>query len=659
MSARIKNLDGSRSLVSGGEMLLYGIVDSFAYEGEGIRAIDVIDSLRKLPGNTITVRINSPGGSVTEGIAIYNALKGDGRKIIVKVDAMAASVASLIAMAGDEIIMAENASLMIHDPFAVCIGGSDEMRKMADEIDRMRTIIIDIYSKRTGLPREEIQALMTAESFMSAQDAVELGFATSIEKPLAIAACAPLSKEVLARLVLNTPRAFGGTPSPDGAAPAAMKRGKHMTTQSDTAGNAAADNTALAVEAERERASIITAHVRATNLDMALAETLIAEGTPVDEARARIIDAFALRCQPLQGSEIRADLRVGRDESETRLAGMSEALFAKLSGKPPAPVAVPYMGLRLSEIKDRWPAVGGRPGNWLSNTRMSGPGFHTTSDFPTALGNQLGRVLLAQMQAAESGASQTAATGTVRDFRETTQVRVGSFPALEKTNEAGEIKFGTIDENGEKLRIATYAKGIAISFQALVDDDLSATQAAIRDIAFGAIELKASLILGAFTAALSDGLALFHATHGNLAASGAAIDVDTLSAARTAMRLQKALDGKTPLGLTPKILLVPAHLETIAQQLVASLTPAASADVNPFSGQLTVAVEPRLAVDAWYLFADPGVYPTIKFVTLDGYAGPRLEQEEEFTRLGTSYRVHWHCGAAPVDFRGAFKNPGA
>ena len=102
-----------------------------------------------------------------------------------------------------------------------------------------------------------------------------------------------------------------------------------------------------------------------------------------------------------------------------------------------------------------------------------------------------------------------------------------------------------------------------------------------------------------------------------------------------------------PLGLSPAIMLVPAELQTASEKLVAAINPASSDNVNVFSGKLQVAVEPRLP-DAfgWYLFAAPGTYPVIRFLTLAGYDGPRFETQQEFSRLGTSFRVHWHVARA-------------
>jgi hypothetical protein len=100
--------------------------------------------------------------------------------------------------------------------------------------------------------------------------------------------------------------------------------------------------------------------------------------------------------------------------------------------------------------------------------------------------------------------------------------------------------------------------------------------------------------------------------------------------------------------------------QTTAEKLVTTINPTVTADVNVFANRLQVAVEPRFtSAAAWYLFAAPGTYPTIRFLTLSGYEAPRFETSNEFSRLGTSFRTHWHCGAGPIDHRGCWKNAGA
>jgi len=170
--------------------------DLYLYEEIGFwgtLATNVRDELRTLDTKQINVHINSPGGSVFEGNAIYNLLRQHKARVSVYVDGIAASIASVIAMAGDEIIMAENSMMMIHDPIGSASGGSEEMRKMADVMDKIKDTIIAAYTRKTKKDAAELSQLMEAETWMSALDAVALGFADAIAEPIQVAAKFELS----------------------------------------------------------------------------------------------------------------------------------------------------------------------------------------------------------------------------------------------------------------------------------------------------------------------------------------------------------------------------------------------------------------------------------------------------------------------------------
>jgi hypothetical protein len=158
---------------------------------------------------------------------------------------------------------------------------------------------------------------------------------------------------------------------------------------------------------------------------------------------------------------------------------------------------------------------------------------------------------------------------------------------------------------------------------------------------------------------MDDTKALFHADHGNKAASGTVIDVAALSAARLAMRSQKGLDGVTPVAVVPKWLLVSPTKETEAEAVLATLAAAEIANVNPFSGKLQLAVEPRLSGNAWRIFADPGQAPVLEYAYLSSAQGPQMASREGWDVLGMEFRVVLDFGSGAVDHRGAYLNAGA
>lgn len=150
--------------------------------GWGISSKQFARDLAKVTAKTIRLRINSPGGSVFEGINIFNALRRHGARIEVHVDSLAASIASIIAMAGDEIHMAENAYMMIHNPWALAIGDAEEMLKMAEILEKLQTTSAEIYAKRSGKSVEEAAAWMNDETWFTAEEAKDAGLADVIEE---------------------------------------------------------------------------------------------------------------------------------------------------------------------------------------------------------------------------------------------------------------------------------------------------------------------------------------------------------------------------------------------------------------------------------------------------------------------------------------------
>ncbi|HEX6993735.1 MAG TPA: head maturation protease, ClpP-related [Gammaproteobacteria bacterium] len=140
-----------------------------------------LSALGKL--DEITVSINSPGGAVFDGVAIYNALVAHPARVDVVIDGLAASIASVIAMAGDRITLRAGAMMMIHDPWTIALGNADEMRDVADQLDRVARNIADIYAARTGQPVERVRELMRATSWFDGPAAVESGFADAHEGP--------------------------------------------------------------------------------------------------------------------------------------------------------------------------------------------------------------------------------------------------------------------------------------------------------------------------------------------------------------------------------------------------------------------------------------------------------------------------------------------
>lgn len=146
----------------------------------GVTAQDFVSELQKIQTQKITVSINTPGGDVFDGLAIYNALKAHGAEITTRVDGLAASIGSIIALAGSRVLMAEASFMMIHNPWGFAMGGAQDMREMADTLDKVGGVLRAIYMSKSGKASAEMQAMMDAETWMTAQEAVDAKMADEV-----------------------------------------------------------------------------------------------------------------------------------------------------------------------------------------------------------------------------------------------------------------------------------------------------------------------------------------------------------------------------------------------------------------------------------------------------------------------------------------------
>lgn len=178
------------------EIWIYEFIGKDFWSDDGITAKDFQKELSAIKSNQIDLHINSPGGEVFDGIAIYNMLKQHPAKVTTYIDGLAGSIASVIALAGDEVYMAENALFMIHNPIGglFVYGGIEDIQsesaKLIDALKAVKGSILNAYEKRTGREEGEITAWMGAETWMDAEQAKENGFVDDITDQLDMAACA-------------------------------------------------------------------------------------------------------------------------------------------------------------------------------------------------------------------------------------------------------------------------------------------------------------------------------------------------------------------------------------------------------------------------------------------------------------------------------------
>ncbi|WP_322105857.1 prohead protease/major capsid protein fusion protein [Paraburkholderia sp. J41] len=423
---------------------------------------------------------------------------------------------------------------------------------------------------------------------------------------------------------------------------------------------------------ERQRVQEIRVAVRSSTLDdaQALIDRFVDNGATVDAVRAELLRMLAERSDAAR-TRSQSNVRTVTDETDVRREAMSNALLHRINPRVELTDAGrQYRGMTLGEFCRTGLEEAGVDTRGLDRRQLAGMalgmgerGYNSTSDLPVVFGNVINRTLRDAYSAAPRSFSQWARQGTLNDFRAATRVMVDGALNLEKVNESGEYKYGKLVDGGETIQLGTYGKVVAFTRQMIINDDLSALERVPLYFGRAAANLELDLVYGALTGntPMSDGNAIFHAKHGNLGAA-AAISIASLSAGRTAMRVQKAPGDGTALNLAPSYLLVPAALETIAGQYTSNqYTPNQAGDQNPFFGTLTPIVEARLdAVSAtgWYLVADPAMIDTVEYCYLDGEQGLYTEQALDFDVDGLKVKARLDFAAKAIDYRGLYKNPG-
>lgn len=459
-----------------------------------------------------------------------------------------------------------------------------------------------------------------------------------------------------------TPHEISLVPTP--ADPGARIR---METEMTDATTTAAPPEGPCTETRAESNAEIRSIARIAGLDQSWIDGQIDANAGPDTARRAAFEALAKRSAPaIRTEQVRVEVGDSHDDPALRARQMGEALYARIN--PRHELSEParrYAYATPVDMAKELLTLRGESTMALSPASLVTRALHTTSDFPIILGDAVGRVLRDAYQAAPSGIRRLGRQTTARDFRAVNKIMLGEAPLLEKLNEHGEIKAGTMAEAREAYKVETWARKIGITRQVLINDDLGAFSDLARRMGQAAAETEARILVTLLETGsgngptLSDGKTLFHADHGNKAGTGAAISDATLSAARLALRTQKGIEDRT-IRVTPRNLLVPPALETTAEKWLASIAPATAADVNPFSGSLSLAVEPRLSsATRWYVTAEPGEIDGLEFAYLSGAEGPQVESRSGWDVDGVEIRVILDFGAGFIDHRGWFMNAGA
>ena len=648
------------------EIYIYGDIGESWYE-ETVSATSFVRDLQALDVEAITVRINSIGGSVPDGLAIYNAIKRHKATVTTEVDGMAFSIASLIAMAGDQVHMANNAMLMIHAPWTYAAGNSAELRELADQLDTWASAMSTSYASRTG-DQPGMLALLTdgKDHFYTADEALTAKLIDAVTDPM------PLAASAARDMPLNRYRSLPASLARAAVLPAAAAAPSLEPSMPQINTPAAAPETAT-IEAAARSAALASDKLRRDGIRASFArfaaQTGVAElqrqcednhDVTVEAAGAQLLAHLAAGVTPVAGRHV----NTVEDEDDKRRAASTQALLAR-AGYDKIEGANPYRGFTLSEMARASLTRAGFRSDGMDKMSFIGAAFtHSTSDFPLLLSNVASKALLKGYLEAEETFQLWTRAGTLPDFKIGSRVDLNTFPSLRQVLEGAEYKYATLGERGAQVVLATYGELFSITRQAIINDDLDAFTRVPRLMGRAAIRTIGDLVYAVLTANqnMADGVPLFHATHGNLL-TASPITTASVDAMQTAMALQK--QGASVLNIGLKYLLVPRALRGVASVVRSSEydVGATKANTVPNSVRETFEIISDARLDAnsstaWYGAADPNTSDTIEVNYLDGNSQPYLEQKNGWNVDGTEFKVRMDAGVAPLDFRPLAKNPG-
>lgn len=366
-------------------------------------------------------------------------------------------------------------------------------------------------------------------------------------------------------------------------------------------------------------------------------------------------------------------IRTTEDERDKFTAAASRALMARAGmrgpdGKPIAHEPTnPLRGMTLMELAKAAIRRNGRSPDGMDPTAVVGYAFQSTSDFPALLQDVMHKSLQAGYATAPDTWSKFCAAGSVTDFRAHNRYRLGSLANIAAKNENGEYKHLTIPD-GERAIVSASDHGaiVSISREMIINDDMQAFTRLPMDMGRAVSRSIESDVYALLTSnpLLADGLPLFHASRGNLAGTGTAPSVVSVDSGRMAMSSHRDAQNNDFLDLLPVVALSPKTMGSLLRVIngaaydpdTANVLQRPNAVLNLFRDVID---SPRLSGTAWYMFADADVAPVLEVSFLNGDQTPKVEQESHFTTGGGRMRVQLDWGVNAVDYRGAWKNPGA
>ncbi|WP_445357377.1 ClpP-like prohead protease/major capsid protein fusion protein [Microbulbifer sp. ANSA002] len=623
--------------------------DIYLYDTIGYWGVTAKDFARDLKAlgdvSKINLHINCPGGDVFDGTAIYNLLKDHKAEVETWIEGIAASMGSVIALAGDTVHIAENAYYMVHNPSAGVRGDERALEKTKSLLAKVKTTMKSLYSSRTGMSDEEISQVMDDETWYTGAEAVEAGFATDTTAAMEMAASFNAdhlnqfknTPQAISALVMQGPTEFK-FPSAVADNPPKTKEAQAMTTTTSTMPAAtaapevtpemkaqiAADARAQFAVDEQKRKDTIKAVFKGFEAhSVVMQECLNDMDCTAEKAKDKLLTALGNQTPtPVQSYSV----VVQEGEGIKRIKADAENAIAMRAFDEKRTEGNSLAGYTMLEIARMFMHAHGQNLAGLDKMGVVAAAFtHSSGDFATVLGNIANKSMLKGYSEAQEVFPQFTATGNLSDFKIATRTDLGTFPSLRQVAPGAEFKYVSIGERAETAALATYGELFSITRQAIINDDLGAFTRIPQKMGLAAIRTVGDLVFSILinNPQMADGKALFHTDHGNLATK-AGINTASIDAARVLMGKQK--DGTAFLNIRPKFLLCDIADEGAAKVALESEFEVGAAEKsntvpNSVRNIASVISDGRLSGhNGWYLNADPVAHDTIEVLYLDAAA---------------------------------------
>ncbi|WP_025328901.1 ClpP-like prohead protease/major capsid protein fusion protein [Bibersteinia trehalosi] len=624
----------------------------------GVTAQQFAKDLKALGNNLkqINLHIHSPGGDVFDGIAIYNLLKNHPANKTVYIDGLAASMASVIAMAGNEIIMPENAMMMIHKPWGIQGGDADDMRKYADLLDKVESTLIMAYVAKTGKSETDLAEMLKEETWLTGKECVEQGFADKLAEPLVAMACIQSKKledytkmpdKIKNMLFAPQGNAGAANPTPEQPQPPAQAVENPQNV---------AKPDAMAVLAQRNAAIKATFAAFGNQFDGLLADCLADVSMTAEQAKDKLLAKLGENTTPsVPQNHIHAgNGNIVGDSVKQSLMARAGQDTDKTNAKDNAYNAMTLRELARASLVDRGVGIAG-----YTPMQMVGLSFtHSSSDFGQILIDVAHKSLLKGWETATENYEQFTTRGILTDFRPAKRIGLGEFGYLPEVGEGEEYTYGTLGDEGASIALATYGQLFSITRQAIINDDMHLLTKIPEKMGQAAKATIAKLVFALITgnAVVQDGKKLFDSSHKNTLAN-AKLDVEHIDKAIQLMNGFVNSRGE-PLSIEPEFMLLPTSLHTKAKQILGSASVEGadinSGIINPIRDIVDPIKSARLQIadpKSWYLLNKEA----IEVSYLDGVDSPYIEQQHGFTVDGVSTKVRIDAGVNVIDYRGVVK----